>query len=862
MRWGWLILVLFILGGNGLAQSTQSPAEFFGYTFGDDPRVPDWERIVAYFEHLAETSDRVRFEVVGRSSQDRPLILATVSSRANLERSEEIRRIQMKLADPRTIAPGELGTLIRDGRPAMLFFVAEAAHTASWLSQVLFLHRVATEDTEQVRSWRENTILLFMATMNPDGLDFVHDWVEKTRGTEWEGVDLPELSSFNGEINRDWYTFSMPEARAVVGTMKRWQVNAIHDIHTMGSQPRPGVRFFTPPYIGPVEPNIHPLIWHLQNEMGMAMAGHVLERGLGGVTFNTKYDLWNPARGYAQHHHALRILTEASAGRLSAPTRWRFEDLEPDSGVDTTVPSEKFPVVWHGGEWGNKQILPYIAAALEAEVGHLSNNRERYLRAKHKAASDTLAGRDAPFAYMIPPDQHDPSTMREMLTMLAFGEVEIHRAELSFRADGRSYPAGTYVIPLRQPFGNFAKAMLEPQRYPEVRTCPTCPVRAPYDTVAFSYPYAMGVRAEVVASEFTAETVRVAEFPPEGGALEGTTSRGTYLLPYTENVALKAVARLLGEGVELGWAEADFDAEDDRWPAGTFVITAAPGIRPKLEALASEFGLRFVATEPRPEVSVMLLRLPRVGIYRPYVGGRNGYGFARLLFPEYAIPFEFVLDQDIRDGGLLDRFDAIILPAYRTPRQLLEGHARGSYPPEMTGGISPAGVEQLKRFVAAGGTLLTIGQSTDFAIEQFDLPVERVSGLTVSMFGRPVESDDDTPEAEFVVPGSFLRIGADREHPIAYGMPEEFSGLFNRGQVLSPSGTAAIGVARYLSGQLLLSGMALGEEVLRGKSAVVDVKQGEGHVVLFAIRPEIRLQTRGSYKLLFNALYRSASTRN
>ena len=205
--------------------------------------------------------------------------------------------------------------------------------------------------------------------------------------------------------------------------------------------------------------------------------------------------------------------------------------------------------------------------------------------------------------------------------------------------------------------------------------------------------------------------------------------------------------------------------------------------------------------------------------------------------------------------------DTIILPAYRSPGQLLEGHAPGSYPPEMTGGISAAGVEQLKRFVAAGGTLLTLGQSTDFAIEQLGLPVERVSGLTVSMFGRPVDATDGTPDEEFVVPGSFLRINANREHPIGYGMPEEFSGLFNRGQVLYPSGTEATGVALFPSGPLLLSGMALGEELLSGKSAVVDVVQGDGHVVLFAIRPEIRLQTRGSYKLLFNALYRSASER-
>ena len=139
--------------------------------------------------------------------------------------------------------------------------------------------------------------------------------------------------------------------------------------------------------------------------------------------------------------------------------------------------------------------------------------------------------------------------------------------------------------------------MLEPQSYPEVRACPTCPVRAPYDTVAFSYPYAMGVEADVVASEFTAEMVLVGDFPPEGGAVEGTTRQGAYLLSYTENAALKAVSGLLEAGVDLGWAEAGFDAAGGNWPAGTFVISSAPDIDAKLEALASEFGLRFVATE-------------------------------------------------------------------------------------------------------------------------------------------------------------------------------------------------------------------------------------------------------------------------
>ena len=855
-------LLLTVLAAPGWAQTSQTPAQFFGYTLGDDPRVPNWSQIAGYFEHLGETSERVQFEVVAQSSEGRPIILATVSSPQNLARAEELREIQAKLADPRRGAADELESLVRDGRPAMLFFVAEAAHTAAWLAQIDFLHRVATEQSEQIGGWMDDTVLLFMATMNPDGLDFVHDWVEKTRGTEWQGSDIPELSSFNGEINRDWYTYSMVEARAVIEVMQRWQVNAIHDIHTMGNQPRPGVRFWTPPFIGPVEPNIHPLIWHLQGEMGMAMTGHVVERGLPGVAFNSQYDLWNPARGYAQHHHTLRILTESSAPRLSAPTHWNYEDLGPEGGVDVRVPSSNFPLVWYGGEWGNKQILPYIAAALEAEVGHLSKNRGRYLRAKHIAVSDALEGAGAPYAYLVPPEQHDPSTMREMLWMLDYGEVEVHRASAPFTADGNSYPAGTYVALLRQPFGNFAKAMLEPQVYPEVRACDTCPVRAPYDVVAFSYPYAMGVSVVAVEEEFEADLSRVEEFPAVGGAVAGMTDSGVYLLPYRENAALKAMSELLAAGVEVAWADASFEVEGRDWPAGTIVVSAGSGVHAQLETLATDLGLSFTASDAAM-VSSTPLSLPRVAMYRPYVGGRNGYGSARLLFPEYGIPYEFVVDEDIRGGDLHSRFDAIILPAYRTPSQLLNGYAEGTYPPEMTGGIGATGVEALEQFLQDGGTIVTLGQSTDFAIDQFQLPVERLSGLTVSMFGRPIEAEDGTPpEEEFVVPGSYLRIEADTEHPIAYGMPEEFSGMFNRGQVLTPAGAHATPVATFPSGKLLLSGMALGESLLEGKSPVIEVSVGSGRVVLFAIRPELRMQPRGTYKLLFNALYLSTAGGN
>ena len=842
---------------NAASENLRSPSQFFGYNLGDDDRIPRWQQVVDYYRHLSVATDRVRFEQVGLSWQKRPMILATVSSPANLARLEEIREIQLKLADPRTIRKGELPSLLRRGRAVMLFFVAEAEHTAAWLGQIQFLHQLASSDSEEVRRWLDNTVLLFMSTMNPDGLDFVYDWVEKTRGTQWQGGAPPELSSLLGEINRDWYTFAMPESRAVVNVMKRWQPNAIHDIHTMGSQPRTWVRLFVPPFTGPVEPNIHPLIWHLQNEMGMAMAGRVIERKLPGLTFGAQYDLWNPARGYAQHHHTLRILSESSPPRLTTPTTIRFEDLTVESGVDPRKPSVRFPLVWYGGEWGNKQILPYITTVLEAEANHLADNRERYLRAKHAAATDTIATKEG--AYLVPPDQHDPSVMREMLEMLSFGEIEIYRAHGPLRADGVDYPAGTYSIPLNQPFGNWAKAMLEAQAYPEVRACAQCPIDAPYDTVAFSYPYAMGVKV-VAAKSVAGPIAREIKFPPQGGSVM-PSGKPWYLLATNENTVFKVVARLLRENAGVSRALTPFDAEGKQWAAGTFVIQSTPNIEKQLGALALEFGLQFVGQDHKPPEPAMALRLPRVAVYRPHVGGRTGYGHARLLFPEYGIPFEFVVDADLRKGNLRERFDSLILPSYISPQEFMQGRAVGSSPPELTGGIGTAGVENLTRFVESGGTLIALDRANDFVINQLKLPVANTSGATVRMFGRPGSTDAaaDKPGPQLTIPGSFLRIAADMKHPIAFGMPGEFSGMFNRGQVLESRGPDSISVADYPEGTLLLSGMALGAEQLRGKSAVMDVKRGAGRVVLFGIRPELRLQTRGTYKLLLNAIYLSAA---
>lgn len=834
------------------AGEPKTPAQFLGREL-HDVRMPNWSSIVAYHQHLSQTSARVRLEVVARTHQDRPIIVATVSSPHNLARIEEIRQIQLKLADPRKVAPGELDGLIAAGKPVLLLFAIDGGQVGAYLSQIAFLHQLATSQTEEVKRWLDDTVVLFMNSSDPDSVDVVHQWVEKTYGTPWQGAPRPG-GTFYGEVGRDIDSYVMRETQALAGVMRRWQPNVAHDVHTMGSVPRYGARLFTPPFVGPIPRTVHPLLWQLQGELGMTMASRVLEGGMSGVTYDMHYDITGSGM-YFFHHHALRTLTEASPPRMTTPIQFRLEDLrQSQNWPDPRKPSANFPVVWPGGEWGLEQIIEYSTAAIAGELNHMSLNRERYLRLKHKVVSESMARKSPPYAFLIPAQQHDPSSLREMLTMLRFGEVEVRQVSRSAQLDGVEYRAGDYLVRLDQPFGNWAQVMLEPTDYPIMRSCATCPITPPYDVSTTAYPPAMGVNVSSVNTPPSVEAELVSEIPVSG-SLGGSTRPAVYLLSPNQNASFKAVGQLLKARASVSRLRAATTVDGHSWPAGTYVITGST--KAKLTSLAQEHGLDFIGAEKTPDGPRAWLTPPRVAVYQTRVGGRNGW--PRLLLPEYELPLNFVYDADVRRGELRKRFDVVILPALVFLRQYKEGNAPGTYPPDMVGGLGEEGLRGLHEFARAGGTVIALDDAVELLVTELKLPVKFTSGYTMSQMDRPAPTNE-IDGVEFAIPGSFLRMRVTHaDNPLTYGMPEEFAGMFNRAALLEPTNPDAKPFVVYPSGKLLISGLAVGEELLQGKAAAIDVKVGAGHVMLFAVRPELRMQTRGTYKLLFNAIYESTA---
>jgi hypothetical protein len=248
---------------------------------------------------------------------------------------------------------------------------------------------------------------------------------------------------------------------------------------------------------------------------------------------------------------------------------------------------------------------------------------------------------------------------------------------------------------------------------------------------------------------------------------------------------------------------------------------------------------------------------PLRGLYRSSVPAYDE-GWTRWIFESKQYPFRTITDKDLRQrvlvykpsAGVTIKYPAILFPD-QSARNLLEGHRTGAMPAEYTGGIGPDGVRTLREFVETGGTLVFLNRASNFAIEQFKLPVRNVvAGL---------------PRTEFYVPGSILRIELDTTHPIAQGMPKETiawaedSPVFEVADVAGSSVPAANVkiVATYPAEQNpLLSGWLLGGELLKGKAALVEVQVGEGRIILFGFRPQYRGQSLATYPLFFNALSR------
>jgi len=826
-----------------VGQRIPAPEEFLGHRVGADYHLADWATILRYYRVVDAASERVHLRNIGRTTEGREMVVAEISA------PETIRNLDGQYAIQRRLHEGTAteSDLSRAKTVVLVNLSIHSTEVAASQMGMELLYELATRQDEQVRAILQNCVIQLVACANPDGLDLVKAWYDRTRAAGKEGAPLPWLyQKYVGhDNNRDWWLVSQAETKNVTHFLYFVGFpTMVYDVHQMGGNT---ARMFVPPFHDPTNPNIDPRITQGILLMGAHMAYALQSEGKKGVVWGAIYDNWwqGGMRTTPQRHNIFAILTEAASANLASPVTVSPQQLRGATrGLPTYEPYVNFPDPWPGGRWTLRDIVEYEKIACYALFDLAAKYRDRWVRDQAALARDAIeAGKKGnPFAWVIPPDQRQPEGVRQLLESLLRTGVRAYRATRPFIADGTEYPTGTIVLPCAQPYRNHLKDVMEVQTYPQRLLYPGGPAEPPYDVAGWTAPLQMGVNAVQIERPFKLEWQELAS-PPMPNPRTLPPDAPAYVLDGSRVDDVPVALRLARQGFNVGMV---YEPTQGLKPGALVVQRGSKTQEELTRALEREMSERWIEPRPLPaflERGARRFTAPRVGLYQPWIGNMDE-GWTRFVLEKYGVEYTSVHNDEIRKPDLKSRYDVLVF-ADQSPSSIIEGVSERVTFPEFAGGIGEEGVRNLRLFVEQGGTLVLLDGACDLAAR---LGVQVSDGL------RGIGS------AQFFCPGSILRTQVDTSHPLGYGMPEQSIAYFASSRTLEfGEGQPFRAVIRYGEGNPLLSGFLLGPEYVAGKVAAAEVPLGEGRIALFGFRVQYRGQALDTFKLLFNALVRAAS---
>ena len=810
-----------------------SPAQEFGAAVGDDYFLATYAQLERYWKKIAEESDRVRLVSIGQTEEGREQWMAIVSAPENLERLDHYRSISKRLALAE-VSDAEAQALAADGKAVVWINGGLHADEVLGAQQLIELvYELARgDDAETIRFLRD--VIVLVAHANPDGHALVADWYMRERDPlrrSLNGLPRSYQKYIGHDNNRDFFLSSQAETTNMNRVLyKEWFPQVVLDHH----QPGPaGTVMFAPPFRGPFNDVIDPLIPASIDLVGSAIQARFAAEGKRGVTMRggAGYSGWwnGGLRTSAYFHNQIGLLTETTGE--PAPI-----DLRTVPGRE--LPSDDLPLPISPQRWHFRQAVQYSMTANRAVIDFASRSRETLLLNAFTMARNAIAGRDrdttrpAPVAYIISSAQPDFPTATKFVNALLKSGVVVHRAHAEFRVNSALHPAGSYVVKTAQPFRAHVLDMFEPQKYPDDEM--------PYDIAGWTLALQMGVRFERVREAFDGPFTPIDSAPPPGHMLTGRGAAG-FLLRHRQNDSVIAVNRLLRAGEKVFWAENRRTETPDG--TGSIYVPGSPRAREILSRATSELGVSVSAADSAPSGRLIQLQPVRIGLWDRY-GGAVSSGWMRWLLERYEFPFDVVYVQAIDRGDLSEKYDVLILPdeaelqrVDRTPLTIPSEYR------SQTGVLTAErSVPALRRFLERGGTVIVIGQAARMA-EALGAAAEAVA-FRGERDGRSSVS----------VPGSILGVNVDNTVPIGFGFESGADVFFDNGPVFRLTGTTATAVARFVETPLR-SGWARGQEQLTDKVAAFDAAVGRGRVVGFGPQIAFRAQSHATFKFLFNSLY-------
>ena len=854
-----------------------SPKDHLGHIAGAPGELSRTPQIYGYYRALAAATDRVKVEVIGKSEEGRDILLVFVGAAAALRDLDRYRDDAAALADPRRTDQAAMERIVAATRPMyMLHGGLHSTETGSPEMLMELAYRLAVSNAPHIRQIRDNVIVLINPVAEPDGRDRAVDWYYRHLKGKADFDNLPPRTPpYWGKYvfhdnNRDGVQRKLALTRATQDAFLEWHPIVVHDLHE--SIPLLSIWTGTGPYNVNLDPiattEWHAIAFHeVTNLTGFGMPG-VWTYGFGEGWAHIYAD------SVAINHNAIGRGYE-TFGNTTADTVERFLDpererytgrpvTEPD-WYRTLPPPKKFM-------WSLRNNTNYMQTGVLSALQYTAlHGKDMLRRFWQRGANAIRRGQtEKPYAIAIPEKQDDARRLAEMVNLLRAHGIEVHRAGQAFKVAEGEFPAGTYLVRMDQPYRGYALDLLTPQKYPADKA-----PYEPYDDVSWALPVALGVDVQAIADESVrgvAATLMAEPLVPAGrvagdGAL--------YLLKDTGQEGLLA-ARVRLARFKVEAAEKAFTAAGVDYPAGSWVIPAQAGLPAALEAVARELALEFTGVGEAPPVARHALDLPRLALLQAWDDTESA-GWLRMIFDHQQIPYSLIMDEDVRRGGLRQRFDVIVFPnTYASLTEIVGGmdprfsplaytktpefpsHGTPTSSPDITGGFTWAGVGNIEQFVRGGGLLLTLGGASTLPLDggiARDVRRARVTGV-------------DTP-------GSELRVRFRRpDHPIAYGY-EETTSVFreqrplyavrraDEARVVLQWGTTLPReddepveqeAGQQKKDALVVSGGIKGAKEVEGKPALLDIPTGQGRVVAFDFDPIHRYQTWSDFRLAWNVI--------
>ena len=825
----------------------ETPEQFLGFKPGTDRELAHYNKIKEYFIKLGSESPRINTYLIGKTTLNNDMVMAVISSAENMQHLEHYKIISRKLSLAE-VDEKEARELAAKGKP--IVFITCNLHSneiASSQMALELLYKMAIDNSPGTKKILDNVIFVFIPSANPDGQIMVVEWYYKHKGTKYEGSDLPYLYHWYAghDNNRDWFKINLKETWLITNQLYfQWFPQVSVDEHQMGSS---GDRFYIPPLAEPPTPGVHPLVWRTINLLGTRIAYDLEKLDYRGVASRGFFMGWwiGALDDSAWFHNIPGILFEAASVRDASPIYIEPEEVR--SGTNRQNEERIFsPSPWPGGWWRIGDIVNYDFHATLSVLSTAATYPEELLYNSYKMAKDNIkkGKTEPPFAYVVPEDQWDPMTAEKYIKTLRKSNIKIYQLTSPLQVENHYFKTGSYVVPLAQPYRSFVKNILERQHYPDLRKAPGDSFTYPYDGAGWTLHLAMGVDALEIKKPFKAEmkTVELEELY-KGNLPENLDEY--IVLDARYNNSYLAASVLLKKNIDV-WR--DFDGAAGT--KGSFIVKKTAALD-TIKEINRTMPLILSSRTDLPLEKLKKLKSFKVALYRNW-GHNMEEGWTRYVFDEFKINYETVHPKDVLKKDFLKKYDIIVfvgagkteIESGKPPKKWERWFT--PLPPEYSGGINKKGKKVLEEFLKKGKTLIFMGDSCEYALEHFKLPVE-----------------DVIKEAKKVrCPGSYLEVEI-KESQLTYGMKPKAAVYYSKDPVFSTFLPRSITQKRrtpvtFGRRDLLLSGYLEGEEYLLRNSLVVDFSIDDGRIILMGPIVTYRAQSEGIYKIMFNALFTAA----